>query len=53
MFAQNKPNGILRLLVDLRRINYLFSDGYITNNHPVSTLTDAAQHMAGKNVFVN
>ena len=49
--AQKKPNGKLRLLVDLRNINNLISDEYINNNHPVSTLTDAAQHMAGKKLF--
>ena len=53
IFAQKKPNGKLRLLVDLRKINYLISDDYIINNHPVSTLTDAAQHMAGNKLFCN
>ena len=51
IFAQKKPNGKLRLLVDLRKINNLISDDYINNNHPVSTLTDAAQHMPGKKLF--
>ena len=51
IFAQKKPNGKLRLLVHLRKINTLIADDYINNNHPVSTLTDAAQHMAGKNLF--
>ena len=53
IFAQRKPNGKLRLLVDLRKINTLIADDYINTNHPVSTLllTDAAQHMAGKNLF--
>ena len=51
IFAHRKPNGKLRLLVDLRKINTLIADDYINNNHPVSTLTDAAQHMAGKNLF--
>ena len=51
LFEQRKPNGKLRLLVDLRKNNTLFTDDYISNNHPVSTLTDAAQHMAGKNLF--
>ena len=46
IFAQKKPNGKLRLLVDLRKINNLISDDYINNNHPVSTLTEAAQHMS-------
>ena len=51
MFAQMKPKGKLRLLVDLRKINKLIADDYINNNHPVSTLMDAAQHMAGNNLF--
>ena len=51
IFAQKKPKGKLRLLVDLRKINNLISDDYINNNHPVSTLVDAAQHMAGKKLF--
>ena len=50
-FAQRKPNGKLRLLVDLRKINTLIADDYNNHNHPVSTLTDAAQHRAGKNLF--
>ena len=29
----------------------LIADDYINNNHPVSTLTDAAQHIAGKNLL--
>ena len=49
IFAQRKPNGKLRLLVDLRKINTIIADEY-NNNHPVSTLTDAAQHMAGQNL---
>ena len=51
IFAQKKLNGKLRLLVDLRKINNLISDDYINNNHPVSTLVDAAQHLAGKKLF--
>ena len=51
IFAQRKPHGKLRLFVDLRNINTLIADDNINNNHPVSTLTDAAQHMAGKNLF--
>ena len=51
IFAQRKPNGKLRLLVDLRKIKALISDDYIHNNHPVSTLSDAAQHLAGKQLF--
>ena len=52
IFAQRKPKGKLRLLVDLRKINTLIADEYINNYHPVSTLTDAAQHMAGKNIVL-
>ena len=51
IFAQRKPNGKLRLLVDLWKINSLIADDYTNNNHPVSTLSDAAQHLAGKSLF--
>ena len=51
IFAQRKPNGKLRLLVDLRKVNTLIVDDYTNNNHPVSTLSDAAQHLAGKSLF--
>ena len=51
IFAQRKPNGKLRLLVDLRKINSLIAGDYTNNNHPVSTLSDAAQHLAGKSLF--
>ena len=42
IFAQKKPNGKLRLLVDLMKIETLIADDYTNNNHPVSTLSDAA-----------
>ena len=51
LFAQRKPNGKLRLLVHLRKINSLIADDYTNNDHPVSTLSDAAQHLAGKSLF--
>ena len=51
IFAQRKPNGKLRLLLELRKINSLIADDYTYNNHPVSTLSDAAQHLAGKSLF--
>ena len=50
LFAQRKPNGNLRLLVDLRKINSLIAHGYANNNHPISTLSDAAQHLKGKSL---
>ena len=46
IFAQQKPNGKLRLLVDLRNINILIADDYTNNIHPVSIFSDAAQHLA-------
>ena len=49
--AQRKPNGKLRLLFDLRKINAVISDDYNKNNHPFSTLSDAARHLAGKKLF--
>ena len=51
IFAQRKPNGKLRLLVDLSKINTLIADDYTNNNHLVSTLSDAAQHLAGKSLL--
>ena len=51
IFAQRKPSGKLRLLLDLRKINTLIADDYTNNNHPVSTLSDAAQHLARKSLF--
>ena len=49
--AHRKPNGKLRLLVDLRKVNTLIADDFTNNNHPVSTLSDAAQHLTGKSLF--
>ena len=51
IFAHRKPNGKLRLLVNLRKINSLVADDYTNNNHPVSLLSDAAQHLARKSLF--
>ena len=51
IFAQRKPNGKLRLLVDHRKINSLIADDYTNKNHLVSTLSDAAQHLAGKSLI--
>ena len=41
----------LHLLVDLRNVNSLIADDYTNNNHPLSTLSDKAQHLAGKSIF--
>ena len=51
IFAQKNPNGKIRLLADLQKINSLIVDDYFNNNHPVSTLLDAAQNLAGKSLF--
>ena len=51
IFAQRKPNGKLCLLVDLRKITTLIADDYTNINQPVSTLSDAAQHLVGKSLF--
>ena len=51
IFAHSNPIGKLRLLVDLRKINCLIADDYTNNNPPVSTLSDAAQHLAGNSLF--
>ena len=48
---RGNPTGKLRLLVDLRKIKTLITDDYTNNNHPVSILSDAAQHLAGKSLF--
>ena len=51
IFAQRKPNGKLRLPLDLNKIISLIPDDYTNNNRPVSTLSDAAQHLTGKSQF--
>ena len=51
LFAQTKPNGKLRLLVGLRKINNLIAVDYTNKNHPVSNLSEAAQHLVGKSLF--
>ena len=51
IFAQRKPNGKLRLLVNLRKINSPIADDYTNKSHPVCTLSDAAQHLAGNSLF--
>ena len=49
IFAQQKPIGKHRLLVDLKKINSLISDDFINNNQPINTLVDAAQHNIREN----
>ena len=52
LFAQRKPNGKLRFLVDLRRVNHHIKNDYDEHNLPGTTLSDAAQHLAGKKTFL-
>ena len=51
IFAQRKPNGKMRILVDLRRINYLIRHDYDQNNFPVASIEEANNHMANKFFF--
>ena len=51
IFAQRKPNGKLQLLIDLKKKNNLISVEFFNDNHPVSTVSDAAHHLAGKKLF--
>ena len=46
IFAQRKPNRKIGLFVDHRKINTLNADANTYNIHPVSNLSDAAQHLA-------
>ena len=50
LFAQRKPSGKLRLLVDLRPVNHLIRHDYNSNNFPISTLEDVGIHLAGKSL---
>ena len=51
IFAQRKPSGKLRILIDLRRVNHLLRKDYSDNNFPISNMTDAVHHFAGKTLF--
>ena len=51
IFAPRKPNGKLRILVDLGRINHLIKNDYGEPDHAVTTTADAAMHLAGKQNF--
>ena len=51
LIAQRKPNRKLRPFVDLKKIKSMVADDYTTNIQPVSTLSDAAQNLAGISHF--
>ena len=51
-FSKKMRVQFLHIKEDLRKINNLKLEVYVHNkNHPVSTVSDAAQHMAGKKLF--
>ena len=51
IFAQKKPSEKLRILIDLRRVNHLLRKDYSDNKFPISNMTDAVHHFAGKTLF--
>ena len=51
MFCQKELDRKLRLLVDVRKNSNLITQEYTNNNQPVSTLSDATQHLPGKSFF--
>ena len=51
LFAHQKPSGKLRMLIDLRRINHSLKNDYINSIFPISNITDASNHFAGKSLF--
>ena len=51
IFAQRKESGRLRILIDLRRINHLLRNDYINSNFPISNMSDASNHFAGKTLI--
>ena len=51
IFGQRVSSGKLRILMDLRRVNHLLWNDYSNNNFPISNMTDALHHFAGKTLF--
>ena len=51
IFAQRKPNGKMRILVNLRRINHILRHDYDENNFPIPSMDEANHHMANKYFF--
>ena len=51
IFAQRKSSGKLRILIDLRRVNQLLRNDHSNKNFPISNMTDAVHHFAGKTLF--
>ena len=51
IFVHRKSSGKLSILFDLRRVNHLLRHNYLNSNFPISNMTDATNHFAGKNLF--
>ena len=51
LFVHRKSSSKLRVLMDLRRVNHLLRHDYLNSNFPISNMTDATNHFAGKNLF--
>ena len=49
IFVHRKSSGKLRI-IDLRRVNHLRHD-YLNSNFPISNMTDAKNHFAGKSLL--
>ena len=51
IFVQRKSSGKLRILIDPRRVNHLLRNDYSNKNFPISDMTDAVYHFAGKTLL--
>ena len=51
IFVHRKASGKMRILIDLRRVNHLLRHDYVNSNFPISNMTDATNHFAGKKLF--
>ena len=50
-FFDRNLSGELRILNDLRRVNYLLPHGFLNSNFPISNMTDVTNYFAGNNLF--
>ena len=51
IIVHRKASGKMRILFDLRRVNHLLRHDYLNSNFPISNMTDATNHFAGKKLF--
>ena len=51
LFVHRKSSRKLRILIDLCRVNHLLRHDCLNSNFPISNMTDATNHFAGKNLF--